>query len=441
MATVNFLYRSIRDTAPLTLRLLFRYSGHDYVYGAKTRIIVEKNYWSIHDSKTRDAHLRSKQDEVNALLNPLRKYVLNAFNDVKPDEITKSWLKSVIVDYYEPKREKDNRVVFWIQKIINEAPSRENAKGGIGLSKGRITSWQRLLSLFEEFSKTKQYKIYQIDLTKFKEFKVWLINDKGYSATYSMKKLSDLKTVLREAKNEGIETSADFDKLPTKKASAYDDDMDVITLSEKEILSIEKLDIKNDALINARKWLILACYTGQRGETLTRRLNEDCFKQRGKDLIIRVIQRKGNKPVQIPVLPKVRDIFEDGLPYSVSTQKLNKHFKTLGKMAKINVEVMGRLEESDNPMGKRGVKKLRPKWKYISTHIGRRTFASLHYGEIPTPIIMAVTGHKKESTFLTYINKSDNTHIDTFLDYYKIKEQKSLKEPQLSIIQKSISNS
>jgi len=78
--------------------------------------------------------------------------------------------------------------------------------------------------------------------------------------------------------------------------------------------------------------------------------------------------------------------------------------------------VMGRIQDRDT---KRGVKKMRPKHNYISTHIGRRTFANIHYGKLPTPLIMRVTGHSKESTFLSYINQSDNSHIDTFLDYYK----------------------
>ena len=51
---------------------------------------------------------------------------------------------------------------------------------------------------------------------------------------------------------------------------------------------------------------------------------------------------------------------------------------------------------------------------YISTHIGRRSFASNFYGNIPTPTIIKVTGHSKEETFLKYINKSDNSHLDSF---------------------------
>jgi hypothetical protein len=52
---------------------------------------------------------------------------------------------------------------------------------------------------------------------------------------------------------------------------------------------------------------------------------------------------------------------------------------------------------------------------------------------------MRVTGHAKESTFLGYINQTDDSHIDTFLDYYKTKELKERKQPQLNII-KNASN-
>ncbi|SIQ15277.1 site-specific integrase [Maribacter ulvicola] len=79
-------------------------------------------------------------------------------------------------------------------------------------------------------------------------------------------------------------------------------------------------------------------------------------------MIIKVIQKKDNKPIVIPVLPKVREIFGQGLLYSVSTLKLNKHFKTLGEKAGIDKSTMGRLKEKVDKVGLRGVKRVRPKW-------------------------------------------------------------------------------
>jgi integrase len=49
-----------------------------------------------------------------------------------------------------------------------------------------------------------------------------------------------------------------------------------------------------------------------------------------------------------------------------------------------------------------------PKYRFISTHIMRRSFATNYYGKIETPILMHITGHTKESTFLSYIGTQQN---------------------------------
>ena len=223
------------------------------------------------------------------------------------------------------------------------------------------------------------------------------------------------------------------DLLGGKRVETYDDDMNVITLTEKEIEQIENIHLKNEALINARKWLILACFTGQRGDTLLNRITKDSFKEYGKDLKIEIKQKKGNTTVNIPVLPKVKAIYEKGLPYKISTQKFNKHIKTICEMAEINDLVLGRKRNKET---NRNEKKLRPKFEYISSHTGRRTFATLHYGKIPTPLLMKVTGHKKESTFLKYINQDEDKHVEVLLDYYRKKELKEKREPVLNVVDK-----
>ena len=44
----------------------------------------------------------------------------------------------------------------------------------------------------------------------------------------------------------------------------------------------------------------------------------------------------------------------------------------------------------------------------MTSHIIRRSFASNYYGKIETPLLKNITGHSKESTFLTYIGTHQN---------------------------------
>lgn len=446
MATVNFLYRSTRDTAPLTLRLLFRHDNQDFVYASRTKELVEKEYWNkYHNSNTKNAQIKNKQIEVNNKLHKIETYILEQFNQSDIHHVDKEWLSDKIDEYYNPPEsvKLNENVTYWIQHIVDTAHLRDNSKGGIGLSESRVKAYKQLLRLFKEFQDKRKIKVSQLDKVLFDDFKRWLLDDKSYAKTYAMKKLSDLITVCKEARGKGAKTSFELDSIKVSKATAYDDDMDVITLTLEDIEKIEQADLKKDHLINARKWLILACFTGQRGEALTKRVNYDSFESFGKSMVIKIIQKKGAKPVTIPVTPRVEKIYKEGLPHKISVQNLNKYFKEIGKEAKLNEMIEGRLVEviknEDGTKIRRGVKKSRPKYKYMSSHIGRRTFASLHYNKLPTPMIMKVTGHKKESTFLTYINQSSDDHVDAFLEYYKKQEAKAKKETQLNVV-KTASN-
>ena len=58
-----------------------------------------------------------------------------------------------------------------------------------------------------------------------------------------------------------------------------------------------------------------------------------------------------------------------------------------------------------------------PKHSLISSHDLRRSFATNYFGKIETPILMQITGHSKESTFLSYIGTQVNkdTYADAFM--------------------------
>lgn len=97
-------------------------------------------------------------------------------------------------------------------------------------------------------------------------------------------------------------------------------------------------------------------------------------------------------------------------------------------MAGINEEVKG---YQYNPESKRKEIGLFPKYQVISSHDLRRSFATNFFGKIETPILMNMTGHSRESTFLSYIGRNNNrdAYADIFMSgVLKIQEKQSFSE-------------
>ena len=123
-----------------------------------------------------------------------------------------------------------------------------------------------------------------------------------------------------------------------------------------------------------------------------------------------MLQKKTETPVTIPIHPKVKRILEKRqgeFPLRLRDNDYNKYIKKICKLAEINEVVKGRVKISRD--GKqRGVSGFYRKHELITSHVGRKSFATNLYGKISTPLIMSVTGHKTEKTFLMYIGKTQS---------------------------------
>lgn len=443
MATVNFLYRSVKQLAPLTIRFLYRDVAKgkniDVVLGSKIKLEVTKDYWKNKDNRKSSAEIKNLKPLVDKELNKIDIHLLNSFKrDFNVIEINKDWLKKEIENYYNPKNidPKAFYLKYWIDFIINTADKRTNAKKGVGLSYNTIKGYKDIKNVIGRYQTLENTKVISLNVGWFEDFFEWLKLDENYSHNTAVKKVSILKTVINTASKK-IEIPKGLDGLSIKSVDTYDEDTDIVILSLEELKRIQYLQITNDALINARKWLLIACFTGQRGSSLISRVVEENFVKKDNKYRIEIKQIKGGKKVIIPVLPVVEEIYKNGLPYKVSTQKLNVHFKTICKDAEIDEMILGNLK---NKIKNRIEKKERPKWQYVSTHIGRRSFASNHYKKIPREDIMKVTGHTVVSTFMKYIQKDTDTHIDVFTEYYNLLEEKhkaQLEGNHLKVIKKA----
>jgi integrase len=98
-------------------------------------------------------------------------------------------------------------------------------------------------------------------------------------------------------------------------------------------------------------------------------------------------------------------LLENELPKRLTQVIFNKQIKEICRMAGI-VELVSGFK--NNPKTRRKEIVNAPKYEFVTSHIMRRSFASNYYGKIETPLLMNITGHSKESTFLTYIGTHQN---------------------------------
>jgi integrase len=441
MASINFLYRSTRKSAPLTVRLLFRdKTGKDFILSAKTKYIVSAEYWKLHNKRSKDATIKSKKIKVNADLLIIEKYLMNKFNEVSINTISKDWFKNEIDLFYNPITEtlQSELLTDAIQSIIDEAPTRKNGKGGIGLSKSRVNAYASLKNIVTEYQKQKTFKVKDVNVKFAKDFLKYLLNTKKYQKSYALKKIADLKTVCNDASFYGIETSTQLKKIDSTKTK----NENILYISLKELKQIEDAALLNESHKNARKWLLLGCNIGQRGGDLLQ-LTETNFVNRNGLEVIELKQQKTDKNVTIPVLEKTKEIIKSGLPYKISIQKFNKHIKEVCKLAEINElikdsKVTVTVKGQGNKR-KRKISGIYPKWELMASHVCRRSFASNLYGVLPTPLIMSITSHSSEKMLLNYIGKDSLDFAQQIADFYTLQALKSKKEPQLNIVKRASS--
>ena len=417
MASVNFLYRSTKEKSNLNLRLLFRNNRKDYVFGAKTNIEISKYYWSKqHKKKSKDIDITNKQTDINNELNKIENYVLNAFNSVNIETINKEWLQTQIDYYYNPpKQEKSiptdliNYIDFYINYRKHELKNASVKK--FNVIKNKIIR-------FEKYRK-KQILIKEVNDSFKNEFVIYCKNE-IYSQNTIQRELAIIKTFCKHARFLGIETHPQLDSLRLDKAK-----VEKIYLTFEDLTKIENIS-KNqltDSLDNAKDWLIISCYTGQRISDFMRFTDEQIRIEKGEHLI-EFTQMKTGKNMTVPLHPKVLEILKKRngkFPYRISDQKYNDFIKTVCGLAKINELIKGSklVETEKDSKVYRKQSGTYKKYDLVTSHIGRRSFATNFYGKIPTTYLIYATGHSTESMFLNYIGKSNKDLALEITKYFK----------------------
>lgn len=423
MATVNFLYRSTKKESNLTLRLLFRDQDNDHVIDAKTRLEVDKHFWEKLRAKKgiKDTVIRNQQITVEDEMNRIEKHILNSFNIAKGN-ITKQWLEAAIDLYYNPQLKDSIKsdvtdLKGFIEVYVNEKKN--------DLSPSTVKTCNVIKNRLAKYELEREVSILikDVDLEFKLDFESFCTAH-SYAPNTIARSVKFFKTVCLYARSKRIETNYQLDsiKIGFKKTES-------IYLNLEEIKLVKDFDRHKlpEYLQNARDWLIISCFTGQRISDFMR-FNKSMISikpnKTGKvNTFIDFVQIKTGKNIRLPLLPEVLEILErlnGEFPRAISDQKYNKYIKEVCKRAGISSEISGskKTEVTSGSKTYRSALGVYKKHELVASHIGRRSFASNYYGIIPTPILMNATGHGTEAMFLNYIGKASGDYADALAEYF-----------------------
>lgn len=429
MATINFLYRSTKDNANLHLRLLYRFNDIDFVIGANTKFEVLKDYWNKQHKqrvfkKTNNVielnniqDIKEKQNDTDKELNKIESHILNAFNTVNTDEVNKEWLQSQIELYYNPVKVTKILPVELVNYIEKYKDDKRSDVAESTIKKCNVV--KELVKRYQTKS-GKTLLLTDIDTDFKKDFENYCITQ-NYAPNTISRTIRFIKTICIHAKSKKEDVNPDLYNIKVKYFK-----VESVYLTIDEIQKIENIskDKLTESLENAKDWLIISCYSGQRVSDFLR-FTSDMIRIEDGQSYIEFTQKKTDKIMTVPVHPKVTEILNKRngqFPYAISDQKYNDYIKTVCEIAEITQMVYGSKKTETAPESgifRKETKEFR-KCDLISSHVGRRSFASNFYGTIPTSLLINITGHSTETMFLTYIGKSNKDLAKETHKYFKL---------------------
>jgi integrase len=431
MATIKFRLNSKRDHAPIYCYLSI---GRGKFYQRKTREFINPENWNSKKGEPKNIQSGTQTflkdiENLKHRLIEIESYVLEQYRSRKDEEIINgSWLEEIINAYYSGGRrlQKLDYLSEYLDYYKTDIlPFRKYR--GKKITPSTIQKHKTLIDKLQEFviSENKNYKVSDYGLSLSNKFEKYLENQ-GLSKITIGRYIKFPKTFINQSRSEnlGIEINPSLSEI-----EGYTDETPTIYITETELKQIQNTIFLNTNLETAKDWLTIGFYTGQRASDLLQMSKKQLITLEG-NLFVNLSQKKTNTPVLIPLHDEVKKVLEKrngDFPPKFSNNLesaktfFNRYLRTITKQANLD-----RLEYGKkwNEETKRFDYGKYPLYEIISTHVCRRSFATHNYAKIPTPIIMAITGHKTEKEFLNYIGKDFNDLSKQMLEYWKEQKEK-----------------
>lgn len=305
-------------------------------------------------------------------------------------------------------------ITGFFQKLIDDSRNKKRLNNGRVLSKATIVSYETTLKHFMKFEslRFRKYKLSEINQTLIDEFAAYLNFDLKMAFNASGKYMKTFRTMMNYAHELKFISN---DLMNDCKVKVTHESPENIYLTKKDINDLRNLNDFDTQLYSlVRDLFVIGCLTGLRFSDIPKVCNA-----RIENEMIHLSITKTNSNGVIPIHPIVREImnhYPNGLPKCPPNQVFNRYLKEIGKkLPQLNTDFEKTLTREGAPD-----RKIFKKYDLLSSHTARRSFATNEYlSGTPILSIMAVTGHKSEKTFRTYIKLDASDHAKIIAEKWR----------------------
>ncbi len=400
---INFKFTLLHSSpfSTISLTILDDFQT-EHVFNTPLKIAAE--LWNFEKQRPHNIYLK-KNKNLNSKLDKLKIGIAEYLRTItaKKIKISHARLRKIIRENCDDTRNcrPNNSLLDYVEAYIR---SRAHL-----ISEPTSKRYRVFLHLLERFEghRQKHLLLHEVNAAFVKEF-LEFGGIEEYNKSTIGRTIHFVRTVLNFLEKRGLRTYVYELELPKeKKVNLF------VTLNEDELVKLKEMNVP-PSLKAARDWLIISCYTGQRISDFMNFDIKNLEIIKGKPCIS-FVQQKTQKEILLPLHPVPLTILSGNLnvfPQKLTAQKYNQQIKKVAELAGINSLVKVRKRK-----GFRAIEMFVQKWEAITSHIGRRSFASNFYGKIPTPLLMEATGHSTEQMFHRYISTIDTERTRTLGQY------------------------
>jgi integrase len=392
-------------------------SGRQIDVCKKIGVSIATEHWDTTNQKIKNSYKLPNKDMINSKLFLLKSKITDKYNfdNLNGEIIDGNWLGKAIDEAFGRVPISAGKIETWkiyfLDFCTNWLKNESSKVNATALKQYTVFVDLHLTNYLKEDNLSK-IKIKEVSNKTIENFIDYLIG-KNYAPDTVKRHAKRFKFFLTRAENMNLQVNKNY-KEPIK-VSKESESVKEIYLTEKEIESIFKLDYSKDILLdNIRDNFIIGLCTGLRVSDFNNNLNKSNI----VDGFIEIKTKKTGTAVAIPLHKYIVEILNKrngNLPKQVNDVQFNESIKDVCQNAKINEITKGLLFDATT---KRNKLDYYEKYKLVSSHICRRSFATNLFGKVPNYVIQAVGGWSTEKMMLHYIKKSNREQAEELKKYW-----------------------